>query len=131
MSGNFKIIRYKFQLILYITCLIIEQGSAQSIRVISTEDGLPQSFVSGLEQDKQGFIWIGTRNGLARYDGTQFINFQHNIQDTSSLASNIITWLRKDNTNHIWIEYESGEIDVINPATQQIQHFINVQTKKI
>lgn len=133
MASKLNTLFYKF-LLLTIIIAVIQSGNnhvaAQSIRIISTQDGLPQSFISGLEQDKQGFIWIGTRNGLARYDGMQFVNFQHNIHDTSSLASNIITWLRKDNTNHIWIEYESGEIDVINPATQQIQHFISVQTKK-
>lgn len=103
---------------------------AQSIRIISTKDGLPQSFVSGLEQDEQGFIWIGTRNGLVRYDGTQFLSFQHDIHNTSSVASSIVTWLRKDQSGNIWIEYETGEIDVINPATQKIQHVLSNQSKK-
>ena len=102
---------------------------AQSIRVLSTKDGLPQSFVSGLEQDEQGFIWIGTRNGLVRYDGTQFVSFQHNINISASVASNIVNWLSKDKSNHIWIEYESGEIDVIDPALQQIQHVVSNQSK--
>ena len=104
--------------------------NAQSIRIISTKDGLPQSFVSGLEQDEQGFVWIGTRNGLVRYDGTQFISFQHDVNNESSVASNIVTWLRKDQSKNICIEYESGEIDIINPATQKIQHVLSSQSKK-
>ncbi len=103
---------------------------AQSVRVISTKDGLPQSFVSGLVQDKTGFVWIGTRNGLARYDGIQFKTFQHDIHDSTTLASNIIIWLNKDEHDHIWIEYESGEIDEMNPVTEKITHFINVRSAK-
>ena len=48
---------------------------AQAVKILTTKVGLPQSFVSGLVQDVNGFIWIATRNGLARYDGTQLKRF--------------------------------------------------------
>ena len=40
-------------------------------------DGLPQSYVSGIEQDRHGFMWIGTRDGLAGYDGRSIKVFRH------------------------------------------------------
>jgi signal transduction histidine kinase/CheY-like chemotaxis protein/ligand-binding sensor domain-containing protein len=98
---------------------------AQSTRLISTKDGLPQSFVSGLEQDDSSFIWIATRNGLSRYDGIQYKLFQHDSRDSSTLASNLIIWLRKDNQNHLWIEFENGAIDMMDPVTEKIQHYIH------
>jgi signal transduction histidine kinase/CheY-like chemotaxis protein/AraC-like DNA-binding protein/streptogramin lyase len=97
---------------------------SQSVRYILTKDGLPQSFVSGLVQDDTSFIWIGTRNGLARYDGIQFKVFQHSARDSSTLASNLIIWVRKDKQNQLWIEYESGEIDEMNPVTEKVRHLI-------
>jgi signal transduction histidine kinase/DNA-binding response OmpR family regulator len=99
-------------------------GRSQSVRYILTKDGLPQSFVSGLVQDDTSFIWIGTRNGLARYDGIQFKVFQHSSLDSTTLASNLIIWVRKDNHNQLWIEHESGEIDLLNPVTEKVRHLI-------
>ncbi|HTE25904.1 ATP-binding protein [Flavitalea sp.] len=108
--------------------IIISPGSvpvfAQSIRTISTGDGLPQSFVSGLVQDDSSFIWIGTRNGIARFDGMQYKIFQHHSYDTQSLSSNVIIWMKKDPQNRIWIEHESGEIDMLNPVTEKITHLL-------
>jgi signal transduction histidine kinase/ligand-binding sensor domain-containing protein/DNA-binding NarL/FixJ family response regulator len=107
--------------------LLLVQASSvlsQSVRELSTKDGLPQSFVSGLVQDDTSFVWIGTRNGLARYDGIQFKVFQHNPNDPHSLASNLIIWIKRDPQNQLWIEFETGEIDVMDPVTEKIKHFL-------
>ena len=97
---------------------------AQSMKILSTRDGLPQSFVSGIVQDDSSFIWIATRNGLARFDGLQYKVFQHIPDDTGSLASNIIIWLEKDAANKIWIEHETGEIDRLDPVTEKVRHYL-------
>ncbi len=102
---------------------------SQSVREITTRDGLPQSFVSGLVQDDSSFVWIGTRNGLARYDGIHFKVFQHNSRDSSTLATNLIIWLRKDRQNQLWIEHESGTIDRMNPVTEKITHILKGNRK--
>jgi signal transduction histidine kinase/CheY-like chemotaxis protein/streptogramin lyase len=103
---------------------IAPPATSQSVRSLSTKDGLPQSFVSGLEQDDSSFIWLGTRNGLTRYDGIEFRVFQHHSRDTTTPASNLIIWLRRDHQNNLWIEYETGEIDRMNPVTEKIDHYI-------
>lgn len=100
------------------------QLHAQSVRVLSTKDGLPQSFVSGIVQDKEGFVWIGTRNGLSRFDGIEHKVLQHDLHDTTTIASNIIIWINKDDNNYLWIEYESGEIDKLDPRSNKVEHFI-------
>ena len=111
--------------ILYIIILLAPfRGFTQSTRLISTKDGLPQSFVSGLEQDDASFVWIATRNGLARYDGIQYKLYQHEARDSSTLASNLIIWMRKDHQNHLWIEFENGAIDMMDPVTEKILHYI-------
>ena len=92
------------------------------VRVLTTKDGLPQSFISGLVQDKDGFVWIGTRNGLVRYDGIRFKLFQHSSRDTASLYSNLIISLQQDKHNRIWIEHESSNLDCFDPVTETIDH---------
>lgn len=74
-----------------------------------------------MEQDKTGFVWVGTRNGLGRYDGVNFNVFQHDNQDSSSLASNLIVTIKGFN-NEIWIEHESGEIDQLDPVSEKLKH---------
>ncbi|WP_138994172.1 hybrid sensor histidine kinase/response regulator transcription factor [Larkinella sp. C7] len=123
--NSFPIIKTAFKIVFILAnvslCLVHIQVAGQAIRNISSKDGLPQSFVSGLEQDKAGFVWVGSRNGLARYDGINFKVFQHSNQDTSSLVSNLIINIKGFNKG-IWIEHESGEIDELDPVSEKIKH---------
>src|SRR5215216_4687888 len=54
------------------------------------ENGLPQNYISGMAQDKDGFLWIGTRDGLARYDGRDFLVFRQQYNDSNSLSSTCV-----------------------------------------
>ena len=100
---------------------------SQNIRHLSVDEGLPQSFVSALEQDNDGFVWIGTRNGLSRYDGRNFKTFQHHFNDKNSLASNTVDYLRKNRENGLWIKYESAGIDYLDINSGKINHIINAE----
>ncbi|MFT3704329.1 MAG: response regulator [Agriterribacter sp.] len=111
-------------LLLFVYMMVNPFLHAQSIRSITSKDGLPQSFVSGLVQDDSSFIWIGTRNGLARFDGIHYRLFQHHAYDSNSLATNVIIWIRRDPGNHIWIEHESGDIDMLDPSTEKVAHLL-------
>ena len=109
-------------LVICITLPAKGQYLQKPVRVLTTKDGLPQSFISGLVQDKDGFVWIGTRNGLVRYDGIHFKTFQHSSSNTATLLSNLIISLQPDAGNRLWIEYESGEIDCLDPVTEKVEH---------
>ncbi|MEE1899784.1 ATP-binding protein [Flavobacterium rakeshii] len=97
---------------------------SQNIRHISVADGLPQSFVSGIVEDKDGFIWVSTHNGLARYDGHQFKIFQNKPNDTTSISTNFITQSIKDKHNNLWLRYDSGAIDIFDMASHKINHIL-------
>jgi ligand-binding sensor domain-containing protein len=84
------------------------------------EDGLPQNFISGIIQDKDGFLWIGTRDGLARYDGRHFIVFRHQYNDSASLSSSVIAALVLDKQNLLWIVYDNNYLDCFDPRTFRI-----------
>jgi signal transduction histidine kinase/ligand-binding sensor domain-containing protein/DNA-binding response OmpR family regulator len=89
-------------------------------KVFKVEDGLPQSFISGLAQDVDGFLWISTRDGLARYDGREFKIFRQNPNDSLSLSSNIITDLFLDAQNLLWVFYVNEKVDCFDPRRMQV-----------
>ena len=81
--------------------IAISQSGAQTplyshFKLFKVEDGLPQSFVSGLTQDQDGFFVDRTRDGLARHDGRKFKVFRHDNNDSTSLSSNVILDLYLD-----------------------------------
>jgi signal transduction histidine kinase/ligand-binding sensor domain-containing protein len=74
----------------------------------STADGLPQDTVTGIAQADDGYLWIGTRDGLARFDGDRFTAF--NRLNTPGFASNLITVVRKGLKGEIWAGTDEGLI---------------------
>lgn len=76
--------------------------------VFNSQNGLPSDQVNTLVKDHLGFIWIGTREGLARFDGHQFDIFQHRRDDTTSIPNNWIEALLLDHNNRLWIGTSRG-----------------------
>ncbi|MCD2425083.1 response regulator [Niabella pedocola] len=77
-------------------------------RTISVDQGLSQSTVFVVQQDHQGFIWVGTQDGLNRYDGKTFTVFRPNKKDSNSLFSNYIRSLYTDQQDLLWIGGNKG-----------------------
>lgn len=74
----------------------------------TTEEGLPQNSVTSIVQTRDGYLWLGTFGGLARFDGVRFTIF--NTANTPQLKSNRITALLEDRAGALWIGTESGEL---------------------
>lgn len=71
---------------------------------LSTADGLPSNTVRRILQDSKGFLWFGTTNGLSRYDGSTFLNFQSDFGSTNlSLTHNNINNLQEGPYEFLWI----------------------------
>jgi signal transduction histidine kinase/ActR/RegA family two-component response regulator/streptogramin lyase len=70
------------------------------------DEGLPGSSVSGLVQTDDGYLWIGTRNGLVRFDGARFTVF--NRMNTPAFKSNVITVVYKAGNDVLWIGTDNG-----------------------
>ena len=83
---------------------------AQSVRfsAITTAEGLSQNTITALIQDTQGFLWIGTSDGLHRYDGYLLVDYKHLPNDSTSLVHNSITSLVEDKKGDIWVGTEKG-----------------------
>jgi ligand-binding sensor domain-containing protein/DNA-binding CsgD family transcriptional regulator len=77
---------------------------------ISAESGLSQSIVTALYQDRQGFFWLGTRDGLKRYDGYEFTPYGFDSNNPRSLSNNYVTSLLEDRHGRLWV----GTMDGLN-----------------
>jgi ligand-binding sensor domain-containing protein/serine phosphatase RsbU (regulator of sigma subunit) len=75
---------------------------------LSYEQGLSESNVTAILQDRSGFLWVGTTNGLNRFDGYKFSIFRHNPADSTSLGNNTITALHEDRTGTLWVGTQNG-----------------------
>lgn len=76
--------------------------------VWQTEDGLPYSAVTAVVQTDDGYLWLGTYNGLVRFDGVQFRVFDE--LNTAGLPARRVTALYQDGTGVLWIGFESGHL---------------------
>lgn len=75
---------------------------------ISLKDGLSQSTVKCILNDYKGFIWIGTKSGLNRFDKNEIKNYLSEVKDTTSLPNNNIYFLAEDELHNLWIGTEGG-----------------------
>ncbi len=75
---------------------------------ISLQDGLSQSTVKCILDDHKGFIWIGTKSGLNRFDQNEIKNYFSQTEDTASIPDNNIHFLVEDRLNNLWIGTEGG-----------------------
>jgi len=87
---------------------VFAQKSSAHFEHLSVEDGLSQSTVTCILQDRQGFLWLGTTNGLNKYDGYSFQVFKLDLNDSNSLSSSHITAIFEDKSGQIWIGTTSG-----------------------
>ncbi len=81
----------------------------------STNNGLSQSNVTCILQDKTGFLWFGTQNGLNRYDGYQFTVYHNDPKDTTSLSNNYIKSIAEDADGRLWIGTWGGGLNRFDP----------------
>ena len=70
---------------------------------LTTNEGLSQGNVTKILQDRHGFMWFATRDGLNRYDGNAFVVYKHNPNDPWSLSANFIEDMMEDDQGYLWI----------------------------
>lgn len=100
----------------------INYAQHHRFRHLSVDDGLSHNGVFAITQDEKGFIWIGTENGLNRYDGNQIKIFQNDPENKNTLSSNDINCL-VSYKNKLWVGTHSGGLNVIDLRTYKIKRY--------
>jgi ligand-binding sensor domain-containing protein len=87
---------------------------------LTVEDGLSNNKVNTITQDKTGFIWFGTEDGLSRFDGYNFKIYRHDPSDSNTLSNNSIWALLEDSKGNIWIGTKDGTVNIFDPDPRKI-----------
>lgn len=87
-----------------VTLLFISSNSfAQVEKFYSTDKDISNSLINKVYQDKKGFIWIATEDGLNKFDGTKFTIYKNIAKDNTSLKNNYVKTMYEDNQGRFWI----------------------------
>ncbi len=117
----------KTYLISWCTSLLLIVWNSQEIHAqdeklqfehLTIEDGLSHNYVMSMIQDRKGYLWFGTSNGLDKYDGYQFTHYKFDPNDTTSLSKNIVITIWEDTKGIIWVGTNES-ICKFDPCTEK------------
>lgn len=78
---------------------------------ISVNDGLSQSTVNAILQDRYGYMWFGTQDGLNRFDGYNFVIFRNDIDNSTTISDNWIWCIYEDQAGEMWVGTYNGGLN--------------------
>lgn len=131
---NKKYIIYVLLLIsLIITTNIVYVSAYTNINFknITSEYGLSQGTVETIIQDDKGYMWLGTNDGLCRYNGYEFKIYKHDEESKNSITNNYIVDIKQDKSGNIWVGTANG-LSKIDTKTDTITNYnMNDEEKKL
>ena len=118
---------FRYRLISIIICIFFAGSNLYSQKILdfdnlSIDDGFTSSKAISIIQDSKGFIWIGTWNGLNRYDGYECEIFKPSFHDSTTISNREVSALLEDHAGRIWIGTTSG-LNCLDPATGMIRRY--------
>lgn len=110
-------------LLLMKICVQAQTPTPLHFKSLTINDGLSQGFVSCITQDKQGFMWLTTGDGLNKYDGYTFTVYHHDPDDSTSIGSDDLTYVFEDSKQRLWIATRNNGFDYFDRETNTFYHF--------
>jgi len=104
--------------------LNVAPGSVVRFERLTIEDGLSQNAGLAIFQDSRGYLWIGTQDGLNRYDGYGFKIYKHDPDDPHSISYNSILSMGEDKNGSLWIGTWGGGLNRYDPATETFTRYL-------
>ncbi|WP_430908537.1 two-component regulator propeller domain-containing protein [Maribacter sp. 2-571] len=115
--------RFPIWLVLFICCRFLGYGQPKPLSFQPIKNGLSNEWVSCITQDQNGFIWVGTQDGLHRYDGYQFEVLRNSPENTNSIAANWIRGIAVDTNKNYWLATLGGGITRLSPKNMSFHNF--------
>ncbi len=121
-----------FSLLLFLiqTSPLFAVSSESKFEHITNRSGLSQNHVNTIFQDRTGFLWFGTFNGLNRYDGYNFKIFTSTSNDETTLSQNSINVLFQDKAGNIWVGTEQG-LNKFDASTETFTRYFNLNSDSV
>ncbi len=98
------------------------QTNPYVFRHLSTENGLLSNRITNIYQDSRGYIWLCSTNGLQRYDGNRFVNYQTNLKDSQALHSVVLYRTFEDSRHRFWVG-DNGNVYLMNRSNGTFYNF--------
>ena len=123
--------KYKiaFLVLLFLSGNLFSQDKYR-LKNISTTDGLSQSSVIAIHQDKFGQMWFGTRDGLNKYDGSQFTVFRNDASNKLSIGNNDILAIEEDNSGQLWVGTYNG-VNCYDPVSNTFKRYLHTKNNHV
>ena len=119
---SFKIIL----LSIFIFSSSFSQTDEYIFKQLTDADGLSQSTIFAMIQDREGYLWLGTIDGLNRYDGYEFRVYVNDASNASSISDNFISALYEDSDGFIWVGTVNGYLNYFDRKTEIFErYFVN------
>lgn len=96
----------------------------------STDKGLAGHEIKAVQQDKAGYLWVGSVIGLQRFDGTRFLTFRHKSSDSASIPDNNINHLFRDKKDNLWLITAAGNVGTFDTRKFRYKPVAIAYTKK-
>ncbi|PKP20670.1 MAG: hypothetical protein CVU05_08565 [Bacteroidetes bacterium HGW-Bacteroidetes-21] len=119
-----KVILFFFLIISQISNKVYGQLFETFLEHYTVDNGLSQSTVLCIFQDSRGFLWVGTQDGLNKFDGYRFQLYKYNPLDSNSISSNWINAMAEDNDGNMWIATQNG-LNKIERKSGQIKRYLH------
>jgi len=94
-----------------------------ALRHLTTANGLPQGTVMTTLRDSRGFVWIGTEDGLMRFDGQQLVRYSRSQEGTRSLPGNFIWQVVEDPKHDLWVAVKDGGLARWHPESDRFESY--------
>jgi len=107
--------------LLFLSSLIFAQET--EFRRLDSPEGGAFGFITGITQDKDGNMWISSKGGLLKHNGTRITTYQHNPLNTNSVSTNNLETVFPDKDGSIWVGTLGNGLDRLNPKTGVFEHF--------
>ncbi len=116
--------------LLFLSCPVISAaeihdriGQETHFTHLSLKEGLSQTTVGSILQDRRGFMWFGTHDGINRYDGYNFVSYRSDPVQGNSLLGNIVMDMLEDPSGILWIASEAGGLNKFDPVSETFTNY--------
>ncbi len=102
---------------------VLAQPPHSFFEKMTVDDGLSSNIVLDILQDSDGYIWMGTSDGLDRFNGYEFYNYLYDMNDSSGISGSIVSELYEDKKGNIWMLFKNNKLNCYNKNSQKFLHY--------